>query len=305
MRNEPSAIDEIVSLLHNNNVAQYRFTLDGTPTSTVTDDEYRQMVRRGISHALRGDVFQIVLSRRFAQRFKGDDFNVYRALRCVNPSPYLFYFDFSDFRIFGSSPETHLRVEGSTAYIDPIAGTFKRTGDDARDHELARALLEDEKENAEHIMLVDLARNDLSRSGGQVSIDFLRQIQYYSHVIHMVSRVKATLPAGADVYRLFADTFPAGTLSGAPKVRAMQLINDIEPHSRMTYGGCIGLIAFNGNLNQAITIRSFLSHDNTLYYQAGAGIVARSNPDSELQETNNKLGALTRALSYAVEGVIS
>ena len=302
---QPSAIDEIVSLLHNNNVAQYRFTLDGTPTSTVTDDEYRQMVRRGISHALRGDVFQIVLSRRFAQRFKGDDFNVYRALRCVNPSPYLFYFDFSDFRIFGSSPETHLRVEGSTAYIDPIAGTFKRTGDDARDHELARALLEDEKENAEHIMLVDLARNDLSRSGGQVSIDFLRQIQYYSHVIHMVSRVKATLPAGADVYRLFADTFPAGTLSGAPKVRAMQLINDIEPHSRMTYGGCIGLIAFNGNLNQAITIRSFLSHDNTLYYQAGAGIVARSNPDSELQETNNKLGALTRALSYAVEGVIS
>ena len=294
-----SAIDEIVSVIHNNNVAQYSFSLISSPTSTVTDGQYMDMVRRGVAHALRGDVFQIVLSRRFAQRFKGDEFNVYRALRCVNPSPYLFYFDFSDFRIFGSSPETHLRVDGGTAYIDPIAGTFRRTGDDARDHALARALLEDEKENAEHIMLVDLARNDLSRSGGKVSIDFLRQIQYYSHVIHMVSRVKAELPDDADVYRLFADTFPAGTLSGAPKVRAMQLIDDIEPHSRMTYGGCIGYIGFDGNLNQAITIRSFLSHDNNLYFQAGAGVVARSVPENELQETNNKLGALTRALNYA------
>lgn len=296
---QPSGIDEIISVVHNNNVAQYSFTVTSEPTSTVTDEEYKAMVGRGIRHALRGDVFQIVLSRRFAQRFKGDEFNVYRALRCVNPSPYLFYFDFSDFRIFGSSPETHLRVEGRNAYIDPIAGTFKRTGDDARDHELARALLEDEKENAEHIMLVDLARNDLSRGGGRVSIEFLKQIQYYSHVIHMVSRVKGELPEGADVYRLFADTFPAGTLSGAPKVRAMQLIDEIEPHSRMTYGGCIGFIGFNGNLNQAITIRSFLSHDNSLYFQAGAGIVARSVPENELQETNNKLGALVRALRVA------
>ena len=190
-------------------------------------------------------------------------------------------------------------MEGLTAYIDPIAGTFKRTGDDALDHELAKALLEDQKENAEHIMLVDLARNDLSRGGGKVTIEFLKQIQFYSHVIHMVSRVKGELPEGADVYRLFADTFPAGTLSGAPKVRAMQLIDEIEPHSRMTYGGCIGFIGFNGNLNQAITIRSFLSHGNTLYFQAGAGIVARSVPENELQETNNKLGALVRALTYA------
>lgn len=296
---QQSGIDEIISVVHNNNVAQYSFAVTSEPTSTVTDEEYKEMVGRGIRHALRGDVFQIVLSRRFAQRFKGDEFNVYRALRCVNPSPYLFYFDFSDFRIFGSSPETHLRVEGRNAYIDPIAGTFKRTGDDARDHELARALLEDEKENAEHIMLVDLARNDLSRGGGRVSIEFLKQIQYYSHVIHMVSRVKGELPEGADVYRLFADTFPAGTLSGAPKVRAMQLIDEIEPHSRMTYGGCIGFIGFNGNLNQAITIRSFLSHDNSLYFQAGAGIVARSVPENELQETNNKLGALVRALRVA------
>lgn len=296
---QESTINEIISVIRNNNVAQYSFAVTSDPTSTVTDEEYMEMVRKGVAHALRGDVFQIVLSRRFTQSFRGDEFNVYRALRCINPSPYLFYFDFSDFRIFGSSPETHLRVEGDIAYIDPIAGTFKRTGDDARDHELAQALLEDEKENAEHIMLVDLARNDLSRSGGIVSIDFLKQIQYYSHVIHMVSRVRAQLPEEADVYRLFADTFPAGTLSGAPKVRAMQLINDIEPHSRMTYGGCIGFIGFNGNLNQAITIRSFLSHDNNLYFQAGAGIVARSIPENELQETNNKLGALVRALKYA------
>lgn len=299
MPGQESAINEIISVIHNNNVAQYSFALASAPTSSITDEEYKEMVRRGISHALRGDVFQIVLSRRFEQRFTGDEFNVYRALRCVNPSPYLFYFDFSDFRIFGSSPETHLRVNGDTAYIDPIAGTFRRTGDDTLDRQLASALLDDQKENAEHIMLVDLARNDLSRSGGKVSIEFLKQIQYYSHVIHMVSRVKCQLPEGTDVYRLFADTFPAGTLSGAPKVRAMQLIDEIEPHSRMTYGGCIGFIGFNGDLNQAITIRSFLSHANSLYFQAGAGIVARSVPENELQETNNKLGALVNALSYA------
>ena len=285
--------------MNNNNVAQYPFAVSGEATSSITDDQYKEMVRRGIGHAMRGDVFQIVLSRRFSQRYTGDDFNVYRALRCVNPSPYLFYFDFGDFRVFGSSPETHLRVSGNTAYIDPIAGTFRRTGDDARDHELAQALLNDEKENAEHVMLVDLARNDLSRGGGRVEIDFLRQIQYYSHVIHMVSRVKATLPEGADVLRLFADTFPAGTLSGAPKVRAMQLIDEIEPHARMIYGGCIGFIGFGGDLNQAITIRSFLSCHNTLYSQAGAGIVARSNPENELQETNNNLGALVNAVKYA------
>lgn len=296
---EASAIDEIVSIIRNNNVAQYSFQSVGQATSSITDDEYKEMVKKGIAHALRGDVFQIVLSRRFSQSFSGDEFNVYRALRCVNPSPYLFYFDFGSFRVFGSSPETHLKVENGVAYIDPIAGTFKRTGDDTRDHELAKALLADEKENAEHIMLVDLARNDLSRSGGKVEIDFLRQIQFYSHVIHMVSRIKATLPKDADVYRLYANTFPAGTLSGAPKVKAMQLIDEIEPHNRMTYGGCIGYIGLNGNLNQAITIRSFLSYNNVLYSQAGAGIVAHSVPENELQETNNKLGALVKAVNYA------
>lgn len=296
---ENSGIDDLISTLRNNCVAQYGFHADHTIESTVTDREYKEMVRRGIAHARRGDVFQIVLSRRFSRAFTGDEFNVYRALRCINPSPYLFFFDFGDFKIFGSSPETHLKINGRTAYIDPIAGTFKRTGDDRRDHELAMALLADQKENAEHIMLVDLARNDLSRSGGKVSIDFLRQIQFYSHVIHMVSRVKADLPEGTDNYRLFADTFPAGTLSGAPKVRAMQLIDEIEPHSRVTYGGCIGYLGFNGDLNQAITIRSFLSTGGRLYSQAGAGIVARSIPDNELQETNNKLGALSRAVIYA------
>lgn len=298
---ETTRIDEVIGIIRNHNVPQYRFQAADDIESPVTDAQYRDMVSEGVRHCLRGDVFQIVLSRRFSQGFSGDEFNVYRALRCVNPSPYLFYFDFGSFRVFGSSPETHLRIQGGRAYIDPIAGTFRRTGDDVRDRELAQALLADEKENAEHVMLVDLARNDLARSGGKVGIEFLRQIQFYSHVIHMVSRVSAELPAGADIYRLFADTFPAGTLSGAPKIRAMQLIDSIEPHNRMIYGGCIGYIGFDGELNQAITIRSFLSYNNRLYSQAGAGIVAHSSPEKELQETNNKLGALVRAVRYAEE----
>lgn len=294
-----SRTDEIISLINNHSIAQYPFRAHDDISSPISDEQYRSMVKQGIEHARRGNVFQIVLSRRFSQGFSGDEFNVYRALRCVNPSPYLFYFDFGAFKVFGSSPETHLRIQDRKAYIDPIAGTFKRTGDDSRDHKLAQELLADPKENAEHIMLVDLARNDLSRSGGTVNIEFLRQIQFYSHVIHMVSRVSASLPVDADIFRLFAYTLPAGTLSGAPKVKAMQLIDNIEPHNRMVYGGCIGYIGFNGNLNQAITIRSFLSYGNRLYSQAGAGIVANSDPEKELQETNNKLGALTKAIKYA------
>lgn len=299
MEGEESRADELTGIIRNHNMAQYPFHASDDVSSTITDEEYVAMVRKGISHAKRGDVFQIVLSRRFSQGFSGDEFNVYRALRCVNPSPYLFFFDMGGFKIFGSSPETHLRIADGKAYIDPIAGTFKRTGDDVRDHELAEALLADEKENAEHIMLVDLARNDLSRSGGTVGIEFLRQVQFYSHVIHLVSRVSAKLPEKADIFSLFAATFPAGTLSGAPKVRAMQLINEIEPHNRKIYGGCIGFIGFDGSLNQAITIRSFVSVGNRLYSQAGAGIVARSNPEMELRETNNKLGALVKAVKYA------
>ena len=296
---EEPATDRLLAVLHNNNIAQYPFEASDDVESSMTDEDFKQVVAQCVGHARRGDIFQIVPSRRFSQGFSGDDFCVYRALRCINPSPYLFYFDFGDFRVFGSSPETHLRIEGNTAYIDPIAGTFRRTGDDERDKQLAAALLEDAKENAEHIMLVDLARNDLSRSGGKVEIEFLKQIQYYSHVIHMVSRVKATLPADADHYRLMAATFPAGTLSGAPKVRAMEIINALEPHSRVVYGGCIGYLGLNGDINQAITIRSFLSLGGRLYSQAGAGIVARSNPESELQETRNKLGALMKAIERA------
>lgn len=293
---ENTQMEELLDVIRNNNIAQYGFEALDDVESPITDEDYERMVEQGINHTKRGDVFQLVLSRRFSRGFRGDDFNVYRSLRCVNPSPYLFYFDFGHFRIFGSSPETHLRVSGGKAYIDPIAGTFKRTGDDARDSALAKQLLADEKENAEHIMLVDLARNDLSRGAGQVHIEFLRQIQYYSHVIHMVSRVSAKVTEQTDVLRLFADTFPAGTLSGAPKVKAMQLIDRIEPHSRGIYGGCIGYIGFNGELNQAITIRSFLSYGNRLYSQAGAGIVAHSQPENELQEINNKLGALMTAI---------
>lgn len=297
---ESSKTEELISIIRNNNIAIYPFKAADDLESTVSDEEFEAMVAKGIAHARRGDVFQIVPSRRFSQGFTGDEFNVYRALRCVNPSPYLFFFDFGSFKVFGSSPETHLRVTADRkAYIDPIAGTFKRTGDDKKDHELAEQLLKDPKENAEHIMLVDLARNDLSRSGGKVRVEYLKQIQFYSHVIHMVSRVEAQLPDDADVYKLFGDTFPAGTLSGAPKVRAMQIIDELEPHSRVTYAGCIGTFGFDGSINQAITIRSFLSKDNRLYSQAGAGVVARSNPHSELCETNNKLGALVKAVAKA------
>lgn len=289
----------IENLISNRNFATYDFRLNGSEKSTITDEEYRKMVRSGISHCLRGDVFQVVLSRRFEQPFLGDDFKVYRALRSVNPSPYLFYFDFGGFRIFGSSPETHCKITGGMATIDPIAGTMRRSGDVVKDKAVSDALLKDPKENAEHVMLVDLARNDLSRNCHDVDIDFYKQVHYYSHVIHLVSRVSGTISAGSNPIKTFVDTFPAGTLSGAPKVRAMQLISELEPHSRGAYGGCIGFIGFNGNLNQAITIRTFVSRGNTLFYQAGAGIVAKSNDESELQEVNNKLGALKRAIDIA------
>lgn len=296
---ENSQLDEIVSVLDNRNFASYDFEVKGEEESPITDEEYRQMVDQGVKHCKRGDVFQIVLSRRFSQGFTGDDFKVYRALRSINPSPYLFYFDFGSFRIFGSSPETHLRVQGNRAYIDPIAGTFRRTGDDTKDKELAQALLKDPKENAEHVMLVDLARNDLSRNASEVQLDFYKEIQYYSHVIHMVSRVSGNVLPGTNIIELFANTFPAGTLSGAPKVRAMQLIHDIEKHARGVYGGCIGYVGLNGDLNQAITIRTFLSKNNKLYSQAGAGIVSKSSREAELQEVNNKLGALKKAITLA------
>ena len=296
-----SGVEELLSVLDSRNFPSYDFLPAGEVTSPISDEEYKEMVRQGVAHCLRGDVFQVVLSRSFRQRYRGDDFKVYRALRSVNPSPYLFYFDFGSFRIFGSSPETHVKIENGRATIDPIAGTICRSGDDRKDAEAAHRLLADPKENAEHVMLVDLARNDLNRNAREVEVTAYKEIQYYSHVIHMVSRVSGRIPEGTNPIRLFADTFPAGTLSGAPKVRAMQLIEKLEPHNRSVYGGCIGLIGFDGNLNQAITIRTFLSRNNTLYFQAGAGIVAKSAPENELQEVNNKLGALRRAIEMAAE----
>ena len=277
----------------------YDFHPVGDYSSTLTDDEHRENIRRGIAHCLRGDVFQIVLSRRFKQRYEGDDFKLYRALRSINPSPYLFYFDFGGFRIFGSSPETHCRIEVRKAYIDPIAGTTKRTGDAETDRKNAEYLRNDPKENAEHVMLVDLARNDLSRNCHNVKVDFYKDMQFYSHVIHLVSRVSGELDEGADPVQAFIDTFPAGTLSGAPKVMAMQLISKYEPHNRGAYGGCIGFIGFNKSLNQAITIRTFVSRNNELWFQAGGGIVAKSDVEYELQEVNNKLGALRKAIEIA------
>ncbi|GHT74159.1 anthranilate synthase component I [Bacteroidia bacterium] len=296
---ETSRMNEVLGILNNRNYASYNFTTKGEEHSTITDDDYKKMVSRGVQHCKRGDVFQIVLSRCFSQAFSGDDFKVYRALRSINPSPYLFYFDFGAFRIFGSSPETHCRIAKGQAYIDPIAGTFRRTGDDEKDQKLAQQLLEDPKENAEHVMLVDLARNDLSKNTHHVHLDFYKEIQYYSHVIHLVSRVVGEVEKGSNTIKIYADTFPAGTLSGAPKIRAMELIREIEPHNRGAYGGCIGYIGLNGDLNQAITIRSFISKNNVLYYQAGAGIVSRSVETSELQEVNNKLGALKKAIDTA------
>jgi Anthranilate/para-aminobenzoate synthases component I len=292
-------IAEIQALLENRDFASYDFTPKGAEYTNVTTEMHREMIQKGIKHCLRGDVFQIVLSRCFMQDFSGDDFKVYRALRSVNPSPYLFYFDFGAFRIFGSSPETHCRINKGNAYIDPIAGTVHRTGDDEKDKELADKLINDPKENAEHVMLVDLARNDLSRNAHNVKLDFYKEVQYYSHVIHLVSRVKGDLPTDANPVKVFADTFPAGTLSGAPKVRAMQLISEIEGYDRGAYGGCIGYVGLNGEMNQAIAIRTFVSKGNTLYYQAGGGIVSKSDVELEVQEVNNKLGALKKAIDMA------
>ncbi len=300
-------LDTLMMQIGKGNIQPYGFRPLGDVTSTLTDEEHKANIRKGIRHCLRGDVFQIVLSRRFVQKYEGDDFKLYRALRSINPSPYLFYFDFGGFRIFGSSPETHCRIDRAEkdgkvsyrAYIDPIAGTTARTGDTEKDRMGAEFLRNDPKENAEHVMLVDLARNDLSRNCHDVKVDFYKDLQYYSHVIHLVSRVSGVLDEGADPVRTFVDTFPAGTLSGAPKVRAMQLISEYEPHNRGAYGGCIGYIGLDGSLNQAITIRTFVSRNGELWFQAGGGIVAGSNEEYELQEVNNKLGALRRAIQLA------
>jgi anthranilate synthase component I len=299
LNGEESQAAELTGVLLNQNVVTFQFKTEGDETSNISDEEYMQIVDEGKRHCFLGDVFQIVLSRRFRQKFSGDEFNVYRALRRINPSPYLFYFDFCNYKIFGSSPEAQLIVSKDKAIINPIAGTFKRTGDDEKDRQLAIKLSADKKENAEHVMLVDLARNDLSRNSSKVKVDTYREVQYYSHVLHLVSEVSGQLDPGTNTIKVFGDTFPAGTLSGAPKFKAMEIIDRLENVSRSYYGGAIGFIGFNGDINHAITIRTFLSKSNTLIYQAGAGIVSESNRENELQEVNNKLGALKMAIGEA------
>lgn len=294
-----SEIAVVESLIRSKDVPVYPFSIKGDESSNMEDEDYREMVRKGIRSCHRGDVFQIVLSRRFSQAFTGDEFNVYRALRSINPSPYLFYFDYGDYRLLGSSPEAQLVIKNGRAIVHPIAGTFKRTGDEITDHKKAEELLSDSKENAEHVMLVDLARNDLSRLCDDVQVQQYRQIQYYSHVIHLVSEVTGRVREGSNPFDLLARTFPAGTLSGAPKFKAMTLIDEYEPTQRSYYGGGIGFIGFDGSCNHAIMIRTLLSKNNHLIYQAGAGIVAASDPESELQEVNNKLNALKAAINAA------
>ena len=292
-------LDQLERLINGKQPSKFGFEKTGEKHSNLTDAQFLDFVEKGKQHCYRGDVFQLVLSRRFSQVFKGDDFNVYRTLRSINPSPYLFYFDYGNFKIFGSSPEAQLVVQDGRAEIHPIAGTFKRTGNDKQDAEAARALSKDPKENSEHVMLVDLARNDLSRNGSEVVVEKNREIQFYSHVIHLVSKVTCKMKEAAKTFRVVADTFPAGTLSGAPKHKALQLIDRYENTKRNFYGGAIGYLDFDGNFNHAIIIRSFLSKNNELHYQAGAGIVANSVPESELQEVYNKLGALDKALTLA------
>ena len=296
---DDSGINYAVALINSKNVPSYQFEAEAEESSNYTDEEFLEIIDKGIRHCNRGDVFQIVLSRRFRKGFKGDEFNVYRALRSINPSPYLFYFDYGTYKIFGSSPEAQIVIKGKEASIYPIAGTFRRSGNDKKDAELARKLYDDPKENSEHVMLVDLARNDLSRNGDEVKVETFKEIQYYSHVIHLVSHVTGQLADGLSNFRMVADTFPAGTLSGAPKHMAMTLINRYENVRRGYYGGAIGYLGFDGDFNHAIMIRSLLSSANTLYYQAGAGVVAKSVRESELQEVHNKLAALRNAIEHA------
>lgn len=296
---EDTTLESIQTIIENRNCATHHFSLNEEEESNISDNRFIEMVQEGKDHCRRGNVFQIVLSRRFQQKFKGDEFNVYRALRAINPSPYLFYFDFGSFKIMGSSPEAQLTIRDQVATINPIAGTYKRTGNAEEDKKLAEQLSKDPKENAEHMMLVDLARNDLSRHAENVTVKKLSEVQYFSHVIHLVSEVTGELKNNDQSIQLMADTFPAGTLSGAPKYRAMEIIDEIESSNRNFYGGAIGLLGLNGELNHAIIIRSLFSQDNTLTYQAGAGVVAHSNEESELQEVNNKISAVREAIKVA------
>jgi anthranilate synthase component 1 len=296
---EKSELNELINKINNLNIPSFNFEKKEDETSNYSDKEFLKLIENGKKHCYYGNVFQVVLSRKFKQKFIGDDFNVYRALRSINPSPYLFYFDFGTFKVFGSSPEAQLTITDKKAYIHPIAGTFKRTGNKAKDLELAIQLNEDPKENAEHIMLVDLARNDLSKNSKAVKVEQFKHVEFYSHVIHLVSKVSGELENNSNPLKILADTYPAGTLSGAPKTMAMKIIDDLENESRGMYGGAIGILGLDGRFNHAIIIRSFVSENNTLNYQAGCGVVIKSNNESELNEVNNKISALRKAIELA------
>ncbi|WP_075344405.1 anthranilate synthase component I family protein [Tenacibaculum agarivorans] len=292
-----SRLEEIETIIEAQAFNTQKFEIVGEETSNVQSEDFIENVKKAKAHCKRGDVFQLVLSRQFQQQFKGDEFNVYRALRSINPSPYLFYFDYGSFKLMGSSPEAQIKINKGKAIINPIAGTFRRTGVMSEDIKLGKKLSDDKKETAEHVMLVDLARNDLSKHAENVTVEVFKEVQYFSHVIHLVSTVQGELKG--DPIKIVGDTFPAGTLSGAPKYKAMELIDRYENQTRGFYGGAVGIIGLNGDVNLAIAIRSFVSKNNVLYYQAGAGIVIHSNEESELQEVNNKLAALKKALILA------
>ncbi len=296
---ENSQIEWFHNLVFAEKTPQFPFKAQGEERSFITDDTFLDLVNKGKNYCQLGEVFQIVFARRFAQAFKGDEFNVYRALRSINPSPYLFYYDYGSFKLFGSSPESQLVIARGEAKLNPIAGTYKKTGDFETDKLLGIQLRQDPKENAEHTMLVDLARNDLGRFCSDIQVKKYKEIQHFSHVIHIVSEVTGKVASPDQSIDIFGATFPAGTLSGAPKYRALELIHKDESHQRSFYGGTIGIISLTGDINTAITIRSILSQNGLLQYQAGAGVVVDSVPEKELKEVDNKLGALRKAIKMA------
>lgn len=293
---EESCIDEITHFIQNGKTSENLFNLNGDEIADMGNEEFISLAKNAKNHCARGDVFQLVLSRKFEQKFKGDDFAIYRELRRLNPSPYLFYFDFGNFHLFGSSPEAQLILKKNIAKVNPIAGTYKKTGDSIHDNQQKENLLKDEKEIAEHMMLVDLARNDLNKTGLGAKVIKFREIEEYSHVFHLVSEIETEIKKDVNKMEIVFNTYPAGTLTGAPKHKAMQLIQQYEKSNREFYGGCIGIIDSNKNFNHAITIRSILSKNNTLTYRAGAGITIQSDEKNELEEINNKLNALRTAI---------
>ncbi|MHB8174091.1 MAG: anthranilate synthase component I family protein, partial [Nitrospirota bacterium] len=279
--------------------------ITGELKSSFTKNNFEKAVRKAKEYIKAGDIFQVVLSQRFEERAKLDPFDVYRALRVINPSPYMFYLNCGSFVLSGSSPEVMVRVEGSRIDLRPIAGTRKRGATEEEDDLLIKDLLADPKERAEHIMLVDLGRNDVGRVSkpGQVAVNELMVVEKYSHVMHIVSNIRGELNGGMDSYDVMKACFPAGTVSGAPKIRAMQIIEELEPTRRGPYAGAVGYFSFTGNMDTCITIRTLLFKDGKVYVQAGAGLVADSVPETEYLESVSKAAAMMKALEMAEQGL--